>query len=347
MKTPVCPHEELARFFKSVQNKISHPLPDKLDRHVKKCQACQKLCKSSALREALVKNVFAEDSKKSFAEMLNNSKQLQDVTLVEPGQLWGVLYSENQAQALAVIASEPFAIGSDNDIASQQGVRIMPVYSSPCPADFDHKTDIIAEPKTSPTGITLLIEWWNERPVLLENLATLYGSLPDSLQKRLNRLAADEPALADQAKSVRFFREVEIARGALISADFFKYLQSAESADLGNEPVVIHEPFVIDFAALAANEELALAAASHDEVFYSLKKYVNQKSKLFKMIIIEETGASIYSLNKKPFRLIIDCNGKLFERHSNPEGVLHLLLSSLNDELEQGICKITLVSEQS
>ncbi|HNX77355.1 MAG TPA: hypothetical protein PLM07_10955 [Candidatus Rifleibacterium sp.] len=346
MKTPVCPHEELARFFKSVQNKVSQPLPDKLDRHIKNCQACQKLLKSPALREALIKNFFSENTKESFAVMLNNTKQLHDVTRVEPGQLWGLLYGENQEQALAVIASEPFATESDDAITSRQGVRIMPVYASPCPADFDKKTDLIAEPKQSPTGITLLIEWWNERPVLLENLATLYGNLPGTLQERLARLVADEPALAGQAKSVRFFREVETARGALISADFFKHLQAAESACLENEPVVIDEPFIIDFAALAANEELALAAASHDEIFYSLKKYINQKSKLFKMIIIEETGASIYSLNKKPFRLIIECNKKLFERHSTAKGVLHLSLSSLNDELDQGIHTITLMYEQ-
>lgn len=135
---------------------------------------------------------------------------------VKPGQIWKVACDSNPSlRALVIISRKPF------QLKGQWCVRVVPTHLIPCPEDIDDNTDFVVEPEGVPTGAGFLVEWWNERPVLVSNLAGLFGVLPDGVHCRLDWVLRYPERMSDPtAESVKRFRERERERGDRISADF-------------------------------------------------------------------------------------------------------------------------------
>lgn len=134
---------------------------------------------------------------------------------IKPGQIRRILYGSPSRQAFGIISGKPF------QLKGQLCVRVLPAHVLPGPGEVDDSTDIVIEPERSPAGVSFLIEWWNERAVLVKNLAVLYGEVPDPVYYRLDWVMHHKDRMTDPtAESVILFRQRERERGERISEDF-------------------------------------------------------------------------------------------------------------------------------
>lgn len=141
-------------------------------------------------------------------------KKVQEVQEIRPGQIRRILYGSPSRQAFGIIVGKPF------QLKGQLCVRVLPAHVLPGPGEVDDSTDIVIEPERSPAGVGFLIEWWNERPVLVSRLAGLFGVVPDGVYSCLDWVLRYPERMTDPtAESVKLFRERERERWDRLSAD--------------------------------------------------------------------------------------------------------------------------------
>lgn len=100
-------------------------------------------------------------------------------------------------------------------------IRISPLAISPFQQEID-STDIVVKASQMPNELTSLIEWWNDRPVLRNQIDYVFGKLDKNIFSKVLRLIEEQPLIEKPSKSVVLFRESEKAKGNVVSADFYE-----------------------------------------------------------------------------------------------------------------------------
>ena len=114
-------------------------------------------------------------------------------------------------------------------IDSYHTARISPITVSPLEEEID-STDIILEPSQTPTGLTSLVQWWNDRPVLVNNIKKNFGNISHEDFNKIAERIKNPISPTNLTKSLLFFRESEKIKGNKLSASFFeKYLDTVET----------------------------------------------------------------------------------------------------------------------
>ena len=99
-------------------------------------------------------------------------------------------------------------------------IRVVPVLREGCYSlsDLCLETDMLIEHHSG----TLLLEWWNERPMQVKHLTHRVGQL-DAHQLRALKFSMQNPSLPESL-SAREFRDLEIGRKKAISDSVFEDL---------------------------------------------------------------------------------------------------------------------------
>ena len=122
-----------------------------------------------------------------------------------------------------------------------------------------------------PLGLPCLVQWWNDRPILIKQLTVCYGEISAKATKELLIKIKNFVYTNKLSSSGLLFRQIEINKGKIISAPLFEKLAQAENTE--------SNVFFIDFSRFdapgcGANEELAMAAASGDLYLKNLEEYI-------------------------------------------------------------------------
>lgn len=249
MKNKKCPVDELMSFLekRSVSDIELEPTPA-LKSHIDVCEDCKELVNNNRLGEMFLKaNRFAEGINSVLKSSVSNS-DLQ-ASNVKVGQVCRFKYGENNKK-FALIFSNVF----EPREAQGEVVRIIPIFPNPNYFDYSEESDFVISETENPLGLPILLEWWNERPIFLSQIDTIYGELSEKQLDKVIWYASgnfDEDKLT---KNQKLFRTHEIEIGKLYSENIFDEI-------IMNEAVV-----TIDFTPMASsNESLAMAAASPED----------------------------------------------------------------------------------
>lgn len=186
------------------------------------------------LTEDLKKNAYKYRSRLLSATSACRTADEVKISDIKPGQLWKVVYGapEDAEAIFAILTSVPFK----EQGSLEKAIRIVPIFCSPSPNCICPKTDLIISDTKFLGGVSSLLEWWNERPVKLSQLNTVFGNLSEQHLKRLTQLLTTEPLPESTKVELKLFREEEKALGALVSSAYFDDLlcpNEAKSAEKG------------------------------------------------------------------------------------------------------------------
>lgn len=195
------------------------PIPEDLAGHALSCPVCARLLAEEAMARVFI--AFYRNRQQS-AEIAGETSQVPSA--VKPGQIWRFFYGPDKQSDFCLITSEPFKGHKNLDLA----VRIAPLYLSPNPQELA-PSDILLSSKENALGLPLLIEIWNERPMLCGQLMEYQGQISDSrfctVKSHLNDAIPET-----LSRTVEIFRRQEIARGSLFSDLTFQRLIEADLA---------------------------------------------------------------------------------------------------------------------
>lgn len=286
-KQEQCPTKDLLKYFEAAKTDSLTALPVSIANHAKNCEACAALLSMPAIWEA-----YIEANKSAVIESAVTAFSISDI---KEGLVCRVKANDNVNSSLALITS----VNKDNDF-----IRVSPIAVSPLDRDIDKETDILVSPEDMPNGLPSLIEWWNDRPVMTDSIDLLLGKISDKLLNSIKAAIKNQKAPAKGTKAIYTFREIEKNKGNQLSASFFeKYLTAEAREEEVLEPARHFELVTITFA---ANEELAMAAASND-LFERIKDGLSKQS--IKEYVVNRiqgsNGFTIFSTDKKAFTLDI------------------------------------------
>ena len=141
---------------------------------------------------------------------------MSDLT-VKPGQLWQINVPGASEKIIAITTSELiFDVGMTS-------VHITPICITHSEKDTD-ETDMFLNPDEMPLGLSCLVQWWNNRPILFEQLTIYYGDISAKATKELLKRLGVFVYTGRLSPSAQLFRQIEIDKGELISAPFFEEL---------------------------------------------------------------------------------------------------------------------------
>ena len=208
----------LVDYLEKRQKDASMPLPPELAEHMRVCPACARIVAEEHMAVAFIKLFRGRKQKEVPATGL-----VTKPSVVIPGQIWRFFFGPDKQSDFCLITSHPFKASADLDSA----VRIAPLFLSPRHEETD-AGDLIVSSQSNPLGVPLLVEYWNERPLLCRQLMEYAGELEPVVMESFSRLlAADGPEPANSR--IRVFRQHEIARAATFSEEAFNGLLASEA----------------------------------------------------------------------------------------------------------------------
>ncbi|HOI90106.1 MAG TPA: hypothetical protein PLK28_06305 [Candidatus Rifleibacterium sp.] len=200
------------------------PIPEDLAAHAKNCPVCSRLLAEEHMARAFV--TFYRSHQKHAK---TSSLPLKHSCAAGPGQIWRFFFGPEKQSDFCLITSSPFKGHKDLDLA----VRIAPLYLSPNPQELG-PSDILIPSGENALGVPVLVETWNERPILCVQLMEYSGQLEEALFDRV-KIQLEDRITETITKTIQVFRRHEIARGGLFSDMTFRQLAEAE------EKVQAHE----------------------------------------------------------------------------------------------------------
>lgn len=208
----------LIEYLEMREKDASIPMPPELADHIKTCQVCARLISSENMAMAFIK--LFRNRQKSGRKLTGMTKPS---SAVAPGQIWRFFFGPDKQSEFCLVTTSPFRANEKLSAA----VRVAPLFLAPNLEETD-ATDIIVSAENNVLGVPLLIEYWNERPVLTRQLMEYAGEIGGAVLERVRQsLLAEHRQSAN--RTVLLFRQHEIARGALFSDQVFAELQTNES----------------------------------------------------------------------------------------------------------------------
>lgn len=195
------------------------PIPPDLAGHAKTCQACAQLLAEEGMARAFIAYYRNHHKTATITQAAERSP-----SAIKPGQIWRFFYGPEKTSDFCLITSDPFRGRKDLDLA----VRIAPLFLSPNQLELA-PSDIQLSSGESPLGIPTLIETWNERPILCEQLMEYKDQLDADLYRKVISLIRSTEH-ENLSSTVQIFRQQEIARGAIFSHLTFKRLMETDLA---------------------------------------------------------------------------------------------------------------------
>jgi len=195
------------------------PIPEDLAAHAKNCPVCARLLAEEQMARAFVS--FYRSHQKHAKILSGPSKQS---CAAGPGQIWRFFFGPEKQSDFCLITSAPFKGHKDLDLA----IRIAPLYLSPNPQELG-PSDMLIPSGENALGVPLLVETWNERPILCTQLMEYKGQLEESLFNKV-KIKLEDEITEPVTNTVQVFRRHEIARGGLFSDMTFRQLAEAEEA---------------------------------------------------------------------------------------------------------------------
>jgi len=214
VKIMTCPTKELLDYLQIAEKEPSAKIPEKLAQHAKVCAICSRILKNQKLQNAFIYSLTCEETP---GDKIRKAKKRTEVTEIKPGQLWQVKVPGASEKILAITTS---SIITENNI---KAVRITPICTTHSEKDTD-ETDMFLKPAEMPLGLPCLVQWWNDRPVLLTQLSLCYGELSKDITDKILTRISEFPKPVSLSASGHLFRQIEIDKGKIISAPFFNKL---------------------------------------------------------------------------------------------------------------------------
>lgn len=220
-------------------------------------------------------------------------------------------------------------------------IRVSPLAVSPFENEIDKNTDILVPASKMPNGLPCLIEWWNDRPILKNQIDYVFGNVEENVLQSVKIAIEQNKTPKNPSKSLLIFRETEKAKGNVISSGFYeKYFNDIEETENNIWPAITVEnesndsskstilPFVFNIKdIMSANENLAMAAATSD-LYPQIKSYLETHSDRFYVNRVEDgksLGFTLINKDKTDFELyIINKNGKSKRIGKSQKGKLYI-----------------------
>lgn len=209
-----CPTKELLDYLLNPGKYAK--MPEKLLQHTLVCTRCRMILSNPNLQKAFIYALTCEETP---GDKIRKAKKRSEITEIKPGQLWQVKVPGATEKILAITTSE---LITERNI---KAVRITPICTTHSMKDTD-ETDMFLKPDEMPLGLPCLVQWWNDRPILLKQLTICYGEISAKATKELLNKIKDFAYNGRIAQSTRLFRQIEIDKGKIISAPFFNKLDS-------------------------------------------------------------------------------------------------------------------------
>jgi len=311
----------LVDYLEKRQKDASMPLPPELAEHIRTCPACARIVAEEGMAIAFIR-LFRGRRQKEAA----STRQIARPSAVVPGQIWRFFFGPDRQSDFCLITSKPFKASADLDSA----VRIAPLFLSPRPEEADD-SDLIVASQTNPLGVPLLVEYWNERPLLCRQLMEYAGELEPAVMERFSLLlTADNPEPSDNR--IRLFRQHEILRAATFSEEVFDGLLASEAKTAPDEEwffngirVVYHRlrdalkemrsssPELVKFS-LRSEEPVAIYAASAtppkenlDKLYKLLCSFLKTRANLpIRIRQAADHSLKLVNIDKNDFKLTLN-----------------------------------------
>ncbi len=318
--------EKLKSYLESKEKKEIKQVPASLARHLEECGSCRKISQNPELARIFL-NLDRNDNK--FKKILDGAVPKDGSCSFLEGEVWRIVSGEDNEKSFAVITHSTFTAAD----GCKSAVRVVPVFFSPNQFDLDEKTDLVIEPEDFPTGITALLEWWNERPILVDHLEHFFGSIHEQILTKLKCLINEDPIAKNLSSSGKLFRQHRIACGQLLSSSFFKDLQTSE------EKLSAQQEIFLDFQ---ANENIALAASDIGGFHKKIRELVDKKSFPLNVLYFEDVGIKMICAKKASFVVEIKTSKEVKSFASDKNGVLLLEEKQLLKILKNGAQTISI-----
>ncbi len=213
------PASQLVEFLSQHLKAPQMPIPEDLAAHAKNCPVCARLLAEEHMARAFVSFYRAHHKHDNASRV-----PLKQSCAAEPGQIWRFFFGPEKQSDFCLITSAPFKGHENLDLA----VRIAPLYLSPNPQELS-SSDILIPSEGTALEVPVLIETWNERPILCAQLMEYKGQLEETLFNKIKAKLKDKIS-ETLTTTVQVFRRHEIARGGLFSDMTFRQLAEAEEA---------------------------------------------------------------------------------------------------------------------
>lgn len=193
-------------------------IPRKLLQHDLVCASCKRILNNPKIQKAFINSLICEETP---GDKIRKAKKRSEITEIKPGQLWQINVPGASEKIIAVTTSE---LLTESGIKE---VRIAPICTTHSMKDTD-ETDMFLEPAEMPLGLPCLVQWWNDRPILPEQLNICYGEISAEATKELLKKIKDFANTNKLSSSGLLFRQIEIDKGKIISAPFFEKIIQEE-----------------------------------------------------------------------------------------------------------------------
>lgn len=211
------PTSQLVEFLIKRLETPQMPIPEDLATHAKNCPVCARMLAEEHMARAFV-SFYRGHQKHAGASNVT----LKPSFAAGPGQIWRFFFGPEKQSDFCLITSVPFKGHKDLDLA----VRIAPLYLSPNPQELG-PSDILIPSGENALGVPVLVETWNERPILCVQLMEYSGQLEDALFNKV-KIQLEDKITETLTSTIQVFRHHEIARGGLFSDMTFRQLAEAE-----------------------------------------------------------------------------------------------------------------------
>lgn len=190
-------------------------MPESLQQHDLVCPHCRRVLNNPETQKAFINALTCEETP---GDKIRKAEKGIEIA-VKPGQLWQINVPGASEKIIAITTSELiFDVGMTS-------VDITPICTTHSEKDTD-EIDMFLNPDEMPLGLSCLVQWWNNRPILFKQLTIYYGDISAKATKELlNRLGVFVYT-SRVSPSARLFRQIEIDKGKLISAPFFEELST-------------------------------------------------------------------------------------------------------------------------
>lgn len=287
-----CPTKEILDYLLNPDKHAK--TPEKLLQHALVCASCKRILNNPKIQKAFINALTCEETP---GDKIRKAKKRSEITQIKPGQLWQIKVPGANEKIIAITTSE---LITESNI---KAVRITPICTTHSMKDTD-ETDMFLKPAEMPLGLPCLVQWWNDRPILLKQLTICYGEISAKATKELLKKIKDFVYTNKLSPSGRLFRQIEINKGKIISAPLFEKIAQAENTQ--------SNVFYINFSQFdapdcGANEELAMAAASGELYLKGLEDHINNNKLPFACMrtAVKKAFLQLRSIHGTKFKLEI------------------------------------------
>lgn len=209
----IFPTDVLILFLKRKIKNMNEEMPPELKKHIQNCPACKKLVQDNNFARAFLK----------FDSRLSKTTEPEKIAevataAVKPGQIIEFTFGDSET-AFAAVTSEPFSAHEN----IPEAVRISPLTLAPHSEEIS-ENDIILPSAVSGLKTPALLEFWNERPILIRQIKKITTNLPPELLTKVFEAIRKPPAEAALNSKIKAFRHSRMQLGVNYSDDVFKNL---------------------------------------------------------------------------------------------------------------------------